>query len=90
MNAITLTKAESIILHDILQNLSNDLSALSVLSALIGQDMTVKLDDSEESAIVASAASEFNYDDVEVVDEHGNYNLFSAINHFLERLETES
>lgn len=84
MNAITLTKAESIVLHDILQNLSND------LSALIGQDMTVELDDSEDSAIVASAASEFNYDDVEVVDEHGNYNLFSAVNHFLERLETES
>lgn len=84
MNAVTLTKAEAIILHNILQNLSND------LSALIGQDMTVKLDDSEGSAIVASAASEFNYDDVEVVDEHGNYNLFSAVNHFLERLETES
>lgn len=84
MNAITLTKAESIVLHDILQNLSND------LSALIGQDMTVELDDSEDSAIVASAASEFNYDDVEVVDEHGNYNLFSAVNHFLERLEAES
>lgn len=84
MNAITLTKAESIVLHDILQNLSND------LSALIGQDMTVELDDSEGSAIVASAASEFNYDDVEVVDERGNYNLFSAVNHFLERLETES
>lgn len=83
MNAITLTKAESIILHNILQNLSND------LSALIRQDMTVELDDSEGSTIVASAASEFNYDDVEVVDEHGNYNLFSAVNHFLERLETE-
>lgn len=83
MNAITLTKAESIILHDILQNLSNE------LSVLIGQDMTVELDDPENSAIVASAASEFNYDDVEVVDEHGNYNLFSVVNHFLERLETE-
>lgn len=84
MNAITLTKAESIVLHNILQILSND------LSALIGQDMTVELDDPENSDIVASAASEFNYDDVEVVDEHGNYNLFSAVNHFLERLETES
>lgn len=84
MNAVTLTKAESIVLHDILQNLSNELSALN------GQDMTVELDDSEESAIVASAASEFNYDDVEVVDEHGNYILFSAVNHFLERLETEN
>lgn len=84
MNVITLTKAESIVLHDILQNLSND------LSALIGQDMTVELDDPENSDIVASAASEFNYDDVEVVDEHGNYNLFSVVNHFLERLETES
>ena len=84
MNAIALTKAESIVLHDILQNLSNELSVLS------GQDMTVELDDPENSDIVASAASEFNYDDVEVVDEHGNYNLFSAVNHFLERLETES
>ena len=83
MNPIVLSKAESIVLHDILQNLSNE------LSALIGQDMIVELDDSEGSAIVASAASEFNYDDVEVVDEHGNYNLFSAVNHFLERLETE-
>lgn len=84
MNPIVLSKAEAIVLHDILQNLSNE------LSALIGQDMTVELDDPENSDIVASAASEFNYDDVEVVDEHGNYNLFSAINHFLERLETES
>lgn len=74
MNTITLTKAETIILHDILQNLSNE------LSALIGQDMTVP----ENSAIVASAASEFNYGDVEMV-----YNLFSAVSHFLERLENE-
>lgn len=83
MNKITLTEAEAVVLHDILQNLSNE------LSTLIGQDMTVELDDSEKSAIIADAASEFNYDDVETVDEHGNYNLFSAVNHFLERLESE-
>ena len=83
MNKITLTEAEAIVLHDILVNLHFE------LSTMIGQDMTAVLDSEEVAAKVASAASEFNYDDVEVVDENGNYNLFSAVNHFLERLETE-
>lgn len=83
MNPITLTKAEAIILHDILQCYHVE------LSPMIGQDMTVVLDEAEDAAIVAAAASEFNFDDVETVSETGDYNLFSAVNHFLERLETE-
>ena len=82
MNSITLTKAEAIILHDILQNYHVE------LSPLIGQDMTAALDDPESTQIVADAASEFNYDDVEAISEEGDYNLFSVVNHFLERLET--
>ena len=82
MNSITLTKAEAIILHDILQNYHVE------LSPLIGQDMTAALDDPESAQIVADAASEFNYDDVEAISEEGDYNLFSVVNHFLERLET--
>ena len=63
MNSITLTKAEAIILHDILQNYHVE------LSPLIGQDMTAALDDPESAQIVADAASEFNYDDVEAISE---------------------
>lgn len=82
MNTITLSKAEAIILHDILVNLHVE------LSPMIGQDMTAVLDSEEDAATVAASAAEFNYDEIEVVDEDGDYNLFSAVNHFLERLET--
>lgn len=80
---ITLTEAEAIVLHNILQNLHVE------LAPLIGQDMTASIEFPEEAGIVAAAASEFNFDDVEVVDKNsGDYNLFSAVNHFLERLES--
>lgn len=82
MNVITLTKAEAIALHSILQNLSFE------LSHLIGQDMTVELDETD-AIVLGASADEFNFDEVEVVDMHGNYNMFSMVNHFLERLETE-
>lgn len=79
---ITLSKAEAVALHSILQNLSFE------LSHLIGQDMTVELD-YYDAAVIGASADEFNFDDVEVVDENGNYNMFSMVNHFLERIETE-
>lgn len=88
MNTITLTKAEAILLHEILQNYHLE------LSSMLGQDMSASVDDEQDASTVAACASEFNYftedgDEIEVVTKEGEYDLFSVVNHFLERLETE-
>lgn len=82
MKNITLTQAETIVLYDILLNLNG------MFAGTVGSIVTTSLNDSERAPILAEAASEFNYDEVEVVDTIGSYNMYSMINHFLERIET--
>lgn len=81
MSIVTLNTAEAVILHKILSGYAGD------LSFMLGQDLSVDFEEGETD-IVSLAAFTMNDEDFQPVNKEDNtFNLYSAVNHFLERLE---